>query len=382
MEIKPKIVSLNLIIISTNWNLKIAIIFLGSRFPAGRPSIFSTIRRPFSPPISVPPTTTSSTTTSSPSTTSVSSFTSESTPESYSKRERYLGQSPSGFAASIAVPVYRRPIHINHAARDPLDREGISAGSGVGSGSSNINSDSVTYIKPQANIILTTEDIYKPSEERVVDNVSNNDSIKVVESSTSVSTSLVNSETIDSQDEIMSTEKSSSFSVSVVDEKSSTSGFTSNRDERGFTASFGNNDISQQVGTKHGKMNVVQVTSVPVISDAEPITTTVSTLASASADGLTSTTAVPLPASTSTKIVKTVRVRQRMRSGSLNGPLRTRFHGSGRVRVVHRPANQEYIRHFPEFATQEGDKLAKEEEQEVKNALIELKKSPDSVKTH
>lgn len=368
------------------------IYFTGSRFPGGRPSIFSAIRRPFSPQLPVP-TTTTTTTTTSPITSPTSSF-SESPQEVFSpsisngKRERYYGQSPSGFAASIPVPVYRRPIHsINHSTRDQPDRD--ESNSSNGANGNHIHGDSVTYIRPQANV-LSAEDIYKTSElkeERVVDNANTNDAIRATESSTSVSTS-VDSGTTDSQDEmIMSTEKSSSFSVSVVDEKSG--GFANNQDERAVSSlsSVGKNDIPQQVGsskTLNSKINIVQVTSVPVISDTEAITTTTSALGpstSTSDSSPTSTTAVPSPASTSTKIVKTVRVRQRMRSGSFNGPLRTRFHGGNRVRVVHRPANQEYIRHFPEFATHEGDKLAKEEEQEVKNALIELKKSTEPVKT-
>ena len=90
-----------------------------------------------------------------------------------------------------------------------------------------------------------------------------------------------------------------------------------------------------------------------------------------------STTTTASPPTMVTKVVKTVRVRQRMRPGSASGfggPVR-RF--PGRVRVIQRPVSQEYIKSFPEFATPEGEALPKEEEEEVKNALIDLKKIPD-----
>ncbi|CAL8116052.1 unnamed protein product [Orchesella dallaii] len=333
---------------------------LGARFPGGRPSLFSGSRRPsFSPPII-----TTSARSIVPTTTASSAQTEQ---ETVTKKERYYGQSPSGFAASIPVPVYRRPI-ISYNAPDTQSREE----------SSGINSDTVAYIRPQANIILSSEDIYKNSEVKEQSSPTDRENgFKGIDSSTRLP-SPVESETINSGDEIMSTERSSSFSVSVVDDKGGSFVSTRNEDER--PGSIESNDLQQVDVRSPSKVNIVHVTSVPVAFDTEPTTTTLPVVPSS--ESPSSTTTLPSPANTSTKIVKTVRVRQRMRSGSFNGPLRTRFHGSGRVRVVHRPANQEYIRHFPEFASQDGDRLAKDEEQEVKNALIELKKSTDLSRTH
>lgn len=339
----------------------------GSRFPGGRPSIFSAVRRPLSSQIITIPTT--STTLPTTTTTASTDRTREAIIQSQNgnKKDRYFGQSPSGFAASIPVPVYRRPSIIQHGSVESLGREEHTVSSLHGT-------DGVTYVRPQSNIILSAEDIYKNSEVQEENNGVDQDSmLKLLETTTTLASfpSSVETETADTLDEIMSTEKSSSFSVSVVDDKG---GFSNNGEER--ASSVKKNGLQQDVKP----FKVIHVTSVPVVTESDKATTTPGS--STPADGGTSTTALPLPASTSTKIVKTVRVRQRMRSGSFNGPLRTRFHGPGRVRVVQRPANQEYIRHFPEFATQEGDKLAKEEEQEVKNALIELKKSTESGKAH
>ena len=90
-----------------------------------------------------------------------------------------------------------------------------------------------------------------------------------------------------------------------------------------------------------------------------------------------STTSTASPPTMVTKVVKTVRVRQRMRPGSGSGFGGTVRRFPGRVRVLQRPVSQEYIKSFPEFAAPEGEGLPKEEEEEVKNALIDLKKIPD-----
>ena len=91
------------------------------------------------------------------------------------------------------------------------------------------------------------------------------------------------------------------------------------------------------------------------------------------------------------KVIKTVRVKQRMQPGSgiLSAPgsatdafgkaRRNRF--PGRVRVVQRPVKrqrpeeaEQAEKTSPESALPEGESLGKEEEAEVKNALIDLKK--------
>ena len=102
-----------------------------------------------------------------------------------------------------------------------------------------------------------------------------------------------------------------------------------------------------------------------------------------SSSGSTSTTTPSSSSNMTTKIVKTVRVRQRMRAGSPfggSGVFRTRLAaatGQGmpsRIKVVQRPASQDYVKTFPEYAAPEGDMLPDEEQTEVKNALIEIKK--------
>jgi hypothetical protein len=60
--------------------------------------------------------------------------------------------------------------------------------------------------------------------------------------------------------------------------------------------------------------------------------------------------------------------------GAGTGPVRARGSGLSRIRVIQRPASQEYFKNFPEYAAPEGDTLGEEEQKEVKNALIEIKK--------
>lgn len=94
----------------------------------------------------------------------------------------------------------------------------------------------------------------------------------------------------------------------------------------------------------------------------------------------------PITPSTSTKIVKTVRVRHRMKSGSprtasgntgSSSLIRNKFRGPGRIRVVQRPvSSDDYMKNFPEFAAPEGESSLNEDETEqVKKALIELKRA-------
>lgn len=165
----------------------------------------------------------------------------------------------------------------------------------------------------------------------------------------------------------MSTEKSSSFSISVEgggspvksdsesDPVPTARKVPSTSDDQKLEIRF---SPSVDVGRP-----VFIVTSAPVPTTSSEGTTTTSNPTTSS------------PQSTSTKIVKTVRVRQRMRPGSFG--VKNRFNGNGttRVRVVHRPAVPEYIRHFPELVTGENEKLGKHEEEEIKNALIELQRT-------
>lgn len=95
----------------------------------------------------------------------------------------------------------------------------------------------------------------------------------------------------------------------------------------------------------------------------------------------TSSPTIEAPGPTSTKIIKTVRVRQRMRPGAVPGytsrssQLRSKVSGvSSRVRVMSRTSAAEYMKKHSEVALPEGETLEPSEEKEVKDALIEIKK--------
>lgn len=294
---------------------------LGARFPGGRPSITSFNSWTTTPGITEP---------------------SKDDTHSLDDSDSH---NPGPYSASISIPVYRpanaaREIH-NHAQEN-------------------------SFSPP--NNILNLDDIYKNSE------------IKQHHSLASSSSPLEEESTVATTTEeglsTMSTEKSSSFSISINERMVDGNDKTENDFDANTPRKVPQNSKievsvshSQDISQVPSKQSVHIVTSVPVASDYDhdPVSTTTT---------IATTTTTP-SANTSTKIVKTVRVRQRMRpgDGKFNGTIRNRFNGPGRIRVVQRPVTPDYIKHFPEFATQESDKLAKEEEEEVKNALIELKRS-------
>jgi len=85
--------------------------------------------------------------------------------------------------------------------------------------------------------------------------------------------------------------------------------------------------------------------------------------------------------STSTKIIKTVRVRQRMRPANVpgymssSGQLRSRVSGgTSKVRIMTRTSAADYVRSHPEGAIPEGETLGEDDAKEVKNAHIEIKR--------
>lgn len=130
---------------------------------------------------------------------------------------------------------------------------------------------------------------------------------------------------------------------------------------------------------KYKSTGPIIIESVPVVSTTTPVSPQLSGEGSS-----VSTTATAAGRNISTKIVKTVRVRQRMRPGSTASNSGNRFYGGGsnigvagstkRVKIIQRPASEEYLKNFPEYALPEGDTLGEEEAKEVKNALIDLKK--------
>ncbi|CAG7820928.1 unnamed protein product [Allacma fusca] len=275
---------------------------VGARFPAGRPSISSTLY----------PTTT--------------------TPE-----PELITGTPS---SATVVPVYR-PSTI-----EPFTGSSLRTTAGI------IPTPTNSHVP--FNHLLTLEDIYKNSETKQVEE---------------------NRETIGT-----STEQSTSFSVSVDTHLSSSSVSSPafGEKERTSPRKLYSPDEVAALGSDLQAQSIL-VSSTPRSSPDTfgSKTTRFSTTSEPDLVKLNTTTSTSSPTMvTSTKVVKTVRVRQRMRPGGsgFTGPIRSRFTHGGRVRIVQRPVTQEYIKNFPEFAAPEGESLGKEEEEEVKNALIDLKK--------
>lgn len=202
---------------------------------------------------------------------------------------------------------------------------------------------------PPKNTIL--DDIYKHSEMREAQSSIETGSLSPIQTQQSFE------ETTTAAPSSPSTEKSSTFSISMENKSSSVElspAPTARKVPAGSDGQKLEIRFSPQIITERP---VFVVTSSPVLKEDPTFTT-------------------PFPAggmSTSTKIIKTVRVRQRMRPSFSGG--RGRFNGTSRVRVVHRPALPDYLKNFPELVTPESEKLGKLEEEEVKNALIELKRT-------
>jgi hypothetical protein len=289
----------------------------GTRFPLGRPSLTS-----FN---AWTPTTTITTSTSTPSSPAVEY-------EQGSLEDSDSHNNPA--SASISLPVYRPP----SVAREIPNHSGFSNNK---------------WSLPK-NAIL--DDIYKNSENKQQTFETGGISPIITQTTTEdIITAPVSTEE-SSAISTMSTEKSSSFSISIEEG-------TANPPEP-TARKVPNRSDGQKLQILRFSPSVLTERPVFIVTSAPmPTTTTTET------DSMSTT---PSPGSTSTKIVKTVRVRQRMRPGSFG--MKNRFNGT-RVRVVHRPANSDYVKHFPEFASPDSEKLGKEEEEEVKNALIELKRS-------
>jgi hypothetical protein len=326
----------------------------GARFPGGRPSVTSFNVR-----------TTDRTSTTTTTTTTLTS-------EAVGQEEEVVVAgaddtepvNPASFSASISIPVYRPPNAAGdiQSPRAPEDAP------------------------PPPNNILNLDDIYKKSEMKQ-HNFASSDTVTAQPSNADHGSA---SQSVTEQNifplSTMSTEKSSSFSISVDERmvEGENIELDANKPRKVPSTSDGqkieikdlDGDSEDDKGAAIYRRKPIQIVTSAPFSELKP--------QSEISSGPVTTT----PSSsqnTSTKIVKTVRVRQRMRpggsgGGGFHGAIRNRFNGgggngSGRIRVVHRPVTPEYVKHFPEFATTHSDKLAKEEEEEVKNALIELKRS-------
>jgi len=335
----------------------------GTRFPGGRPSISSFNFR----------TTEKTTTTSTGGAVKDLRVSSEDDNESVNPG-----------SASISIPVYRPPIIFSREIIKPKEPTKVTEESGVNIPSNLLNLDDI-YKKSemkQHSEAMT----FKPSSTEEPSSSEDSSTTPVVSTANTEHSLLLTT---------MSTEKSSSFSISVDErmveadnielEANKARKVPSNVDGQKVEIK----DFEQTILPSRISKPVQIVTSSPVASLNE-----LKPQSKIAPDTTTTTTSSSTPSSssgnTSTKIVKTVRVRQRMRGGSgssssgFHGAIRNRFNGAsggGRIRVVHRPVTPDYVKVFPELSSSHTDKLAKDEEEEVKKALIELKRSEPTHKS-